>query len=200
MFGRSSAQNYFSGYASRVVEVPEELRGRPVVIEAWGWIGDAAGFAVVGVTEPRGRYTEKHAGSSGPMPGRKAHILLEPGQCESVRIVRGWRMSGRWKIRFLDAMSVEPLPPGVKGTASRFFQCPAPGTRLVATFGDAGGRLGIYNEKGRCVRVLAGRGHRFDADVVVPDVEGVLAVEGPDMKWGPMTTWSLRTEHPPAAS
>ncbi|MBR8641299.1 hypothetical protein KEF29_23200 [Streptomyces tuirus] len=173
--------------------MPEELRERPVVIEAWGWIGSASGFEVVGVTEPRGRYTETYAGRSGS--GREgAHILLEPGQCDSVRIMRGWKMSGRWKIRFLDATSMPPLPPKVKGGASRFFQCPAPGTRIAAEFGDAGGRLGIYNDKGRCVRVLAGRDHRFDDVVVVPDVKGVLAVERPELKWGPMTKWSLRVQ------
>ncbi|POX55293.1 hypothetical protein C3489_10865 [Streptomyces sp. Ru71] len=109
-------------------------------------------------------------------------------------------MSGRWKIRFLDAMSVGPLPPKAKGSASRFFQCPAPGTRLTAEFGDAGGRLGIYNEMGRCIRVLAGRSHRFDDVIVVPDVNGVLAIEGPELKGGPMTTWSLRIENSTALS
>ncbi|MFI0810918.1 hypothetical protein [Streptomyces echinatus] len=198
MLGRSGAENYFSGYRSHVIEVPKELRGRPVVIEAWGWIA-SLGFEVVGVTEPRGRYTEKYVGSSG-IGRERAHILLEPGQCESVRILRGWKMSGRWKIRFLDAMSVGPLPPKVKGGASRFFQCPAPGSRLAVAFGDAGGRLGIYNEKGRCIRVLAGRGHRFDDLVVVPDVTGVLAVEGPELKWGSMTQWSLRIENTTALS
>ncbi|WP_037672739.1 hypothetical protein [Streptomyces griseus] len=172
-----------SGYRSRVVGLPKQLRGRPVVIEAWGWIA-SPGFEVVGVTEPRGRYTEKYAGSSG-FGRERAHILLEPGQCESVRIMRGLKMSGRWKIRFLDAMSMGPLPPAAKGGASRFFQCPAPGTRIAARFGDSGGRLGIYNDKGRCVRVLAGRGHRFDDVVVVPEVHGVLAVERPESKWGP---------------
>ncbi|MET9759899.1 hypothetical protein ABZ016_12700 [Streptomyces sp. NPDC006372] len=169
-----------------------------MVIEAWGWIA-SLGFEVVGVTEPRGRYTEQPAGSSG-IGRERAHILLEPGQCESVRIMRGWKMSGRWKIRFLDAMSVGPLPPNIKGGASQFFQCPAPGTRLAVAFGDVGGRIGIYNEKGRCIRVLAGRGHRFDDVVTVPDVTGVLAVEGAELKWGPMTEWSLRTENTAARS
>ncbi|WP_146075300.1 hypothetical protein [Streptomyces sp. Ru71] len=100
----------------------------------------------------------------------------------------------------MDAMSVGPLPPKAKGSASRFFQCPAPGTRLTAEFGDAGGRLGIYNEMGRCIRVLAGRSHRFDDVIVVPDVNGVLAIEGPELKGGPMTTWSLRIENSTALS
>ncbi|MFC4469945.1 hypothetical protein ACFPH6_36520 [Streptomyces xiangluensis] len=62
-------------------------------------------------------------------------------------------------------------------------------------FDDAGGRLAIYNEQGRCIRVLAGRSHRFDDVVVVPDVSGVLSVEGPELKWGAMTTWSLQIEN-----
>lgn len=187
-------KNYFSGFRSRVLEIPEELRGRAVIAEAWGWIGSAGGFQVVGVTRPRGRYTEKTAGSAGV--GRDvAHILVEPGQCEQVRIIRGYRMQGRWKVRFVDAMSVGPLSARAKGCASRFFQCPAPGTQIAAEFGDAGGRLGIYNEQGRCIRVLAGRSHRFDEVVTVPDVQGLLAVEGPELKWGPMTKWSLRIQN-----
>ncbi|KOX05208.1 hypothetical protein ADL04_06930 [Streptomyces sp. NRRL B-3648] len=143
------------------MQVPEELHGRAVVVEAWGWLGSAGGFQVVGVTRPRGRYTEKRAGESGATR-EKAHILLEPGECEEVRIIRGTHMSGRWKVRFLDAMSVEAMPSKVRGGASRFFRCPARGTRIAAQFGDAGGRLGVYDERGRCTRVLAGRGHRFD--------------------------------------
>ncbi|MEU4462693.1 hypothetical protein AB0G20_03045 [Streptomyces sp. NPDC024017] len=53
----------------------------------------------------------------------------------------------------------------------------------------------LVHEKGRCIRVLAGRGHRFDDVVVVPDVSGVLAVRGPESNWGPMTSWSLRIEN-----
>lgn len=183
-------KSFFSGYRSRIVPVPDELRGRAVVVEAWGWLGSAGGFQVVGVTRPRGRYTEKRAGESGVMR-EKAHILLEPGECEELRIIRGTHMAGRWKVRFLDAMSVEAMPSKVRGGASRFFRCPAPGTRIAARFGDAGGRLGVYDERGRCIRVLAGRGHRFDDVVTVPDVKGLLAVEGPELKWGPLTKWSL---------
>ncbi|MFJ2650390.1 hypothetical protein ACIO1C_27170 [Streptomyces sp. NPDC087420] len=176
--------------------MPKKLRERPVRIEAWGRF-PSMGFKVVGVTEPGGRYTENHAGTSG-IGRERAHILLVPGQCASVRIMRGWKMSGRWKIRFVDAMIAEPLPPKVKATVSQLFQCPAPGTRIAATFGDAGGRLAIYNEKGRRIATLTGREHRFDDVVVVPDVKGLLAVEGPESKWGPMTRWSLRTENPTA--
>ncbi|MBL1081463.1 hypothetical protein JK359_05630 [Streptomyces actinomycinicus] len=197
MFGRGDRENYFSGYGSRVLEIPKELRGRAVIVEAWGWLGSGGGFQVVGVNRPGGRYTEKTAGESGAMR-EKAHILLGPGECDEVRIIRGWKMQGRWKVRFVDAMSVGPLPPKAQGGASRFFRCPAPGARISAEFGDAGGRLGIYDERGRCIRVLAGRGHRFDDVVTVPDVQGVLAVEGPELKWGPMTAWSLRTGPDPA--
>ncbi|CAL9530229.1 hypothetical protein [Streptomyces sp. enrichment culture] len=165
MFGTGDRKNYFSGYKSRVLEVPEELRGRAVIVEAWRWSGSTGGFE------------------------------LEPGQCEEVRLIRGYKMLGRWKVRFVDAMSAGPLPARVKGGASRFFQCPAPGTRIAAEFGDAGGRLGVYNEQGRCIRVLAGRSHRFDDVVTVPEVQGLLAVEGPELKWGPMTKWSLRVQN-----
>ena len=194
MFGRSHTENYFSGYRSRVVEVPKELLNRPVVIEAWGWIA-SLGFEVVGVTEPGGRYTEKHAGESG-IGREKSHILLETGQCESVRIMRGLNMSGRWKIRFADAMSVGPLPPKVKGGASRLFQCPAPGTRIFAEFGDSGGQLILYNDKGKRIRTLAGREHRFNEVVVIPEVKGaLLAVGSMHTLWHPMRPWSLRIEN-----
>ncbi|QIQ03546.1 hypothetical protein [Streptomyces liangshanensis] len=178
--------------------VPERLRGRPVRIEAWGWIG-SLGFEVVGVTEPQGRYTENDAGSSG-IGREKSHILLVPGQCESVRIKRGWKMSGRWKIRFADAMPAEPLPPKAKGATSRLFRCPAPGTRLAVEFGDSGGRLTVYNEEGRRIATLAGREHQFNDAVVIPKVKGLLAVESTVAKWGPMTHWSLRTEPTTATS
>lgn len=192
MSGKAGEKWYFSGYGERVIELPEELRRRPVVIEAWGWIGSGS-FQVIGVTSPRGRHTERELGSSGT--GReRAHILLAPGECDAVRIKRGVKMSGRWKIRFLDAMSVEPLPAKVRGEASRLFQCPAPGTRLAVEFGDVGGRLAIYDDDGRCTRVLAGRRNRFRDVVVVPDAAGVLAVEGEELKWRAMNPWSLEVQ------
>jgi hypothetical protein len=172
--------------------LPKELRRRPVVIETWGWIG-SLGFEVIGVTEPRGRYTERGLGSSG-FGRERGHILLAPGECESVRIKRGWKMHGRWKVRFLDAMSVGELPREAQGGVSRVFQRPEPGTRLAVEFGDIGGRLAIYNEQGRCVRVLCGRSNRFRDVVVVPDAAGVLAVEGENLKWGAMHRWSLKVQ------
>lgn len=188
----AAAETYFSGYGERVIELPKELRRRAVVIEAWGWVG-SMGFEVIGVTEPAGRYTERPLGSSG-MGREKGHVLLAPGECESVRIRRGWKMSGRWKVRFLDAMSVGELPVDARGRASRVFKCPEPGTRLAVEFGDTGGRLAIYNEAGRSVRVLAGRSNRFTDLVVVPDVAGVLAVEGESSKWGVMSPWSVKAQ------
>ena len=198
MFGRSDTENYFSGYGSRVVEVPKALHGRPVVIEAWGWIA-SLGFEVVGLSEPEGRYTETHAGSSG-IGREKSHILLAAGQYESVRIERGWKMSGRWKIRFAHALSVEPLPLEVKGSASRLFRRPAPGTRVAVEFGSAGGRLVLYNDKGKRIRTFTERGHRFSDVIVLPHEKGLLSVETPVARWGPMTPWSLRIENPTTPS
>ncbi|WP_162931182.1 hypothetical protein [Streptomyces sporangiiformans] len=192
MSNGTGAKAYFSGYGERVIPLPKELRRRPVVIETWGWIA-SLGFEVIGVTEPRGRYTERGLGSSG-IGRERGHILLAPGECESVRIQRGWKMRGRWKIRFLDAMSVGELPREAKGGVSRVFQRPEPGTRLAVEFGDKGGRLAIYNEEGRCVRVLCGRSNRFRDVVVVPDAAGVLAVEGETLKWGSMFPWSLKVQ------
>ncbi|MFQ6144409.1 hypothetical protein ACLMNJ_15215 [Streptomyces seoulensis] len=195
VFSKNDREHYFSGYRSSTVEVPKKLRARPTLIEAWSWIGSGIGFKAVGVTSPGGRYTEKSLGESGVLRG-KAHILFGPGECEEVRIIRGMNMVGRWKMRFADALSVEPLPPKATGKTSRVFQCPAPGTRLSARFGDVGGRLGVYDERGERVRVLAERGHRFDEMVTIPDVTGLLAVEGTLLQrdWGPMTEWTLRTE------
>ncbi|MEV0495929.1 hypothetical protein [Streptomyces atratus] len=188
----ASVGTSFSGYGERVIELSKELQRRAVVIEAWGWVG-SLGFEVIGVTEPAGRYTERPLGDSG-IGREKGHILLAPGECEAVRIRRGWKMSGRWKVRFLDALSVGEFPLEARGGASRLFTCPAPGTKLAVEFGDGGGRLAIYNEAGRCVRVLAGRSNRFKDVVVVPAVAGVMAVEGEELKWGAMTPWSVKTQ------
>lgn len=195
MFGRGERKNYFSGYKSRILEIPEELRGRAVIVEARGWIGSSGGFEVVGVTRPGGRYTEQRAGYTGTGSRQATHILLEPGECEEVRIIRGHKMEGRWKVRFLDAMTVGPLPTEVSGTSTRLFQCPAPGTRIAAEFGNIGGRLAIYDERGRRTRVLAEREHRFDEVVTIPDEQGLLAVESTHGgKWGPISKWSLRIQ------
>lgn len=194
MFSIGERKNYFSGFRSRILEVPAELHGRAVIVEAWGWIGSTGGFQVFGVARPNGRYTEEYVGDSAS--GRQAaHMLLGAGECEEVRIIRGHKMDGRWKVRFVDAMSVRPLSAMEKGGVSRFFQCPAPGTRIAVEFGDAGGRLVIYNERGQRVRVLDERNHRFGEVITIPDEQGLLAVERPNLKWGPMTKWSLRIQN-----
>ncbi|WP_210582644.1 hypothetical protein [Streptomyces sp. GESEQ-4] len=182
----------FKGRGEHVLEVPDGLPGGSggrVILEAWaGFL--APGFQMYAVRENGRQRKEEFLGRSGVGRGR-AHVLFPVGIYPRIRIDGGVRSPGRWNVRFLALDSLPELATENTAEASRFFRVSVPGVEVSVEFGSAGGCLALYSFEGKERQVLTRHSRRFEDVVTIPRA-GLLAVEGEDLAWGAMTSWSVR--------
>ncbi|MEV2234692.1 hypothetical protein AB0H69_39860 [Streptomyces phaeochromogenes] len=179
----------FAGRGEHVLDVPDNLPGRRVILEAWTGLL-SRGYQMYGVRENGHQRKEEFLGRSGLGRGR-AHCLFPAGIYSRIRFDGGVRSPGRWNIRFLSLNSLPELAAENTAEASRFFSVSTPGVELSVQFGSAGGVLALYSAEGKERQVLTKYDGRFEDVVTVPRA-GLLAVEGVGLSWGMMTAWSLK--------
>ena len=179
----------FTGRSEHVLDVPDSLPGRRVILEAWSGLL-SRGYQMYGVRENGHQRREEFIGRSGLGRGR-AHCLFPAGTYSRIRIDGGVHSPGRWNLRFLALDSLPELAAENTAEASRFFSFSTPGVELSVQFGSAGGVLALYSAEGRERQVLTKYPGRFEDVVTVPRA-GLLAVEGESLAWGAMSAWSLR--------
>ncbi|MFD0034977.1 hypothetical protein ACWGDS_41345 [Streptomyces sp. NPDC055059] len=117
--GREAVSKW-SGWRSRVVEIPGAGEGKPVPLRIRG--GFTSSFDLYAVR--KGPYRQRaHEGLARIYGSRASHIIL-PANCDALsirRITVGDGASGvaRWKLRVVDKDALLPLPPveiGGRGT------------------------------------------------------------------------------------